>query len=241
MRYLLGLFVALLLAGAAQAGVLKLEPTSDYGVIAIEVEPGGPMASANGGYRLNIGAFSPEAHAFNANPFGGWASLGVLGKTPTAGGYYLAKAKPGAYALLGLSVKNWGVCYNGDSQTFEVKPGQVTFLGRYDPQPSLIDLSLAVQSGRLSSVARGTDVLYIFDTPRLALTPPAQLESWRPALEDWLKAEKPDVQAPVVVADLTPTHFNTGRDAFGLQRICGGYYAKHDKGAGPQAEKAPSP
>lgn len=229
---------ATLAGGAALAGQPKLDPASDYGLVALEIEPGGPMAAANGGYQLNIARFSPQEHASLANPLGGWVNLGRVGGKNQPRAYYLAKAKPGSYVLLSMSVMNWGVCYNADSRTFDVKAGEVTFIGRYDPASSLMELSQAVGSGALPSYARSTDINYLFDSSRPGLTAPEQLEPWRPGLEAWLKAERPGVTAPVVAAQVTPTHFNTGRDAFGLQRICGGYYAKKDKA--PAADgKAP--
>ncbi|MGR4865228.1 hypothetical protein [Caulobacter sp. LARHSG274] len=141
----------MLISGAAQAGAPKLDASSNYGLIALEIEPGGPMVAANGGYTLNMGTFSPQEHAFTTTPFSGWASLNKVGKTGGPRAYYLAKAKPGAYAFLSMSVKNWGVCYNADSQTFDVKAGEVTFIGRYDPRDSLVELGQAVSSGQFPS------------------------------------------------------------------------------------------
>lgn len=239
MSRVLGMWAVLtaLLGGTAHAGAVKLDPASGYGLIAIEVEPGGPQATANGGYALNIARFSPQEHAATANSFGGWASLTGVGKMNQDRTYYLAKAKPGSYAVLSLSVKGWGVCYNADSRTFDVKAGEVAFIGRYDPRDSLMELNRAVQSGRLPSMAKVSDINFLFDTSRVALTPPDQLESWRREFEAWLKSEHPGVTAPIAAAQVTETHFNTGRDALGLRRICGGYYAKKDKP--PSEAKAP--
>lgn len=231
MSRILGMLAVLLalLGGSAHAGALKLSSSSDYGLIAVEIEPGGQMAAANGGYALNMARFSPEEHASLANSFGGWASLTGVGKMNQIRGYYLTKAKPGSYVFMSLAVKSWGVCYNGDTQTFDVKAGEVTFVGRYDPRDSLVELSEAVRHGRLPSMAKTTDINFLFDASRLVLTPAEQLEPWRPELEAWLKNEQPGVNAPIVAAKVVPTHFNTGRDAFGMRRICGGYYAKKDK------------
>jgi hypothetical protein len=242
MSRIMGLLAALvaLLGGAAHAGAVKLDSSADYGLIAVEVEPGGPMAAANGGYTLNIARFSPQEHAATANSFGGWASLTGVGKMNQDRTYYLAKAKPGSYAVLSLSVKAWGVCYNGDTRTFDVKAGEVTYVGRYDPRDSLTELSQAVRSGRLPSMAKVSDINFLFDTSRVALVPPEQLEPWRREFEAWLKSEHPGVTAPIVAAPITATHFNTGRDALGLRRICGGYYAKKDK-TPTDDEKAPQP
>ncbi len=226
LRTLLGIALASALAGSvAQAATPNFTEVSDYGLIVFEIEPGGDVAAANGGFALRLGSFSPEDQVIKIGSFTPPPTIGVAsqGSPPP---YYMAKAKPGIYAIQGLSIRNWGVCFNGDSRSFEVKPGRVTFVGRLAPRESLNALGQAVRSGQLASSARQGDVLYVFDTPRLALTPAEGIESWQANLKAWLDTGGGRISAPVVAAELTATHFNTGRDAFGLKRICGGYYAK---------------
>ncbi len=226
-RNLLG--VALTLACAtssvAQAATRNFTEASDYGLIVFEIEPGGDLARANGGFALLLGNFSPEDQVIKIGSFTPPPTIGVASQDDPPP-YYMAKAKPGIYAVQGLSILNWGVCFNGDSRSFEVKPGRVTFVGRLAPRENLNALGQAVRSGQLASSARQGDVLYLLDTPRLALTAAEGVESWQTNLRAWLDTGGRRINAPVVAAELSTTQFNTGRDAFGLKRICGGYYAK---------------
>jgi hypothetical protein len=221
----LALVLALTTPAVARAAAPKFTETSDYGLIVLEIEPGGDIAAANGGFALRLGSFSPEDQVIKIGSFSPPPTIGVSsqGSPPP---YYMAKAKPGIYAIQGLAIRNWGVCFNGDSRSFEVKPGQVTSVGRLAPAENLDALGAAVRSGQLAGSARQGDVLYLFDTPRLALTPAAEIAAWQANLQAWLDTGGGRIAAPVVAAELRTTHFNTGRDALGLKRICGGYYAK---------------
>ncbi len=218
-------FLALATSATVRAATPNFTEASDYGLIVFQIEPGGPLAESNGGFGLQLGNFSPEDQVIKIGSFLPPPAIGVSSKGDLPP-YYMAKARPGIYAIQSLSILNWGVCFNGDTRSFEVKPGRVTFIGRLAPAENLDALGAAVRSGQLSNSARQGDVLYLFDTPRLALTPAVEIASWQTDLKAWFDTGGGRINAPLVAADLTATHFNTGRDAFGLKRICGGYYAK---------------
>lgn len=224
-----------MLAAPASAGPAKLTPQSDYGLIAVEAEPASILRPGFG-YDLNIVSYSVEEGRFTHNSFKGWAHIRDIGKEPGKR-YYLRKAKPGVYGVLSASIFAWGTCFNGGSFAFDVQPGKVTFIGRFAGGVHSAQLLEAVDRGQLPRSAGRNEFAYLFDEPRPALTGPDALEDWRGGLEAYLKAEEPQVSGEIVPATLTPIVFNTGSDAFGARKLCGGYYAK---AAGPQTSPAPA-
>lgn len=236
-RHLASATVALALslaaAAPATAALAKLTPQSDYGLIAVEVTPVEGLAPGRA-YSLNIARYSREEGRFTQNSFSGWAQFDKLGKE-AGKTYYLRKTKPGTYGLLSVSLSAWGTCFDGGSVVFDVQPGKVTFIGRYDASQNLGEVTDAVRTGVLPRVTGANALEYIFGVSRPSLTPPGEMADWNTGFGEWLKTAEPGVTGEVVAADLTPITFNTGTDAFGIQRICGGYYAK------PKVPAASSP
>ena len=227
MRRLLLAFAAPL--ALAACATTPAEQTWDIhgkrGLVVIEAEPVGPLLRESAAYELGIGAFSPETGQFRIAAFGGWVSTGAMGEGPNARRYFIGAAEPGTYAIQELRVTHWGACFNGGTKMFDVVPGTVTFVGRIDPNPSI----LAIVRGHLPRYAHQSDYYYVFDTPRPTLTPPDQLPGWEAGVKEHL-AGLPAANAPLRAAELRDASFNPGRDVFGIQKLCGGYYAK-PKGA----------
>lgn len=224
----LAAIMTLLSAAPAVAANFNLKPTDSYGLIAFHALP--PDLRGEQTYSLAISVYAPDQNLMKANPFSGYVIPRDLGKNQVKETLYLAKAKPGIYGLMGLSIREtWGVCYNAKTVSFEVKPGAVTYIGRLDPNPALDAIFGAVASGLLPQATSSRP--YLFDDYAPDLTPPDQVQSWEADLNSFLAAQQPGVTAPAVAADLRPAHFATGRDAFGVTRICGGYYAKPSKAA----------
>jgi hypothetical protein len=197
------------------------DPAGKQGLVVVEAEPVGPILREHAAYDLGIGAFSPETGQFHAGPLGGWVWTGAMGKGPNARRYFIGAAQPGTYAIQQILVGHWGVCFNGGTKMFDVAPGAVTFVGRIDPNPSL----LAIMRGHLPTLARQGQYFYVFDTPRPALTTPEQNPGWEAELKTYLSA-LPAANAPLRAAVLRDATFNTGRDLFGISKLCGGYFAK---------------
>jgi hypothetical protein len=80
---------------------------------------------------------------------------------------------------------------------------------------------MAIASGRLS--LRQGSLAHFFDgvtPPRL--TPGSEADL--PQVLAVMRATMPKTTAVPTLATFEPARFGTGRDLFGTQRICGGYY-----------------
>jgi hypothetical protein len=215
---------------AACAGVPKdvqFDSSAKQGLIVIETEPPTGILRAQSEYALSVSSFSLEEGRFTSNPFKGWANIGGIGKAQTERGFIVGRAAPGVYAIQALTVGgHWGVCFNGGSYAFEVKPGEVTYLGVLEPRGHLVEIMT------LPQLARSNEFFYVFDRPKPALKPADPAGEWKPRVRAFLDKNYPGVAAEPAAAALTPVTFNTGKDAFGLQKLCGGYYAKPAKVSG---------
>lgn len=226
----IGLLAVLLLlvgAGAVSARPVTFTPSANNALIVIEAEPADDVMLRGASYMLGITAFAPDTHVLSNSNFHGWAGMS-LGKNQHQRQYYLRTVAPGTYAFQAIGVQMWNVCFNGSTLAFTIRPGEALFLGRLDPHESLREIQFGVASGQMPKSGHRTDYFYLFDAPRPPLLAPENLGDWRPGLEAFLKSEHPGVTAQIQPAAYVETHFNTGRDLFGLQRVCGGYYAKGD-------------
>lgn len=212
-------------ACAATPKDISISPASDIGLVVFEVEPTEDLRDS-ALYNLGVTAFDPASGKLTANFFGGWAGIDPQSAAISERSYLVGQAKPGAYALTDLRLGQWGICYNNGTVRFDVRPGEVVFVGRYNPNPSLTELSQAVRSGKLPPRATQTQFFYLFDTPRPDLTPPDRVEGWREGVQTYLAANFPNVSAPLTPAVHTPAVFGTGRSLDGTNKLCGGYYAK---------------
>jgi hypothetical protein len=224
----------LLAACAATPKDIAITPTSDKGLIVVEVEPP-QILNAYSQYTLSIQAYDPATQRLTSNFFGGWAGIDPQSAAVQKRTYLVGQAKPGTYALTALEVSIWGVCYNGGTMHFDVRPGTVTFVGRFDPNPSLTELFMAAQTGKIPSVGNQYSRFYLFDESRPDLTPPADVEGWEANVTAYLAANYPNVAAPIVQAALGPAEFGTGRSLDGTLKLCGGYYVKDRAPEAPPA------
>lgn len=216
---LAGLTLALALnPGAASAKAWKLTSQSKYGLIAVQIPPPGDLFVPGGSYELQFMNYDPQRHSFEVNSFYGWAQISVNATKPYER-FRLRNARPGFYALRSTTVLSaWGSCFNGGSYYFEVKPGQVTYVGVYDPRRNIDEVRDAVRTGRLPGSASGSQQFFVVDTPRPTLTLPADDPKGLTDLAAWLRAEQPGVEGQPIAADMTPTTFGyrTGGGLFGM-------------------------
>ena len=224
MLRLLGILCAALAVAACTAvpkDTAFTAATSDRGLVVVEAEPAETVLRPGGSYTLTAVTFDPAQGVLTANSFAGHGVFfNEMGKNQVGRTYYVGRAPPGLYAVSDLTHQaRWHACFNGGTQYFTVRPGEVTFLGRLDPVPAL--RALAGTRSWLSS----SDHEYVFDTPRFEITPPDQIPGWEASLKSFLAGEYPNVNAPLVAAKLTPTTFNTGSSLLG-GRVCGGYFAR---------------
>jgi hypothetical protein len=215
----LALAAALLMAApcAAQAKGLAFDAAAKDGLIVVEADPARPVL-LGGSYSLEMSRYA-DGQLLTGTFKGGWVTLKGMGKNQADRRFFIARAAPGDYALSSLSLKGtWYACYNSDTVAYTVRPGEVTFIGRFNPIPSLREIAIMTPSVSINSRS-----YYVLDTPRPAITPPGALAGWNEALAGYLASEQPDVHAPVVAATLRSVSFQTGRSLFG-ERVCYGYF-----------------
>lgn len=220
---LAGIVCALLLtACAAVPKDIAMDAQSREGLLLIEVaEPKAPVREYPQ-FSVSVAQYSPTMGRLAANSFDGWASVNSA-NTASGKTWLVGRAEPGTYVVSALTHQaTWHSCFNAGTRMFEIQPGQVHFLGRIDPNPAL--MAIAVE---LPSLSMNSQHFYAMDKT-LPFVAPTDLPNWRADAEQYLRTAYPGVTAPITEVTSTEATFNTGRDAFGLKRVCGGYYAKRD-------------
>lgn len=209
-------------ASAAKPAEIAITPSSPGAVLILKA-PNLPQAPTfRTAYRLALHSYDPAEQKMVGGPFGGGALFQARPKD-FVDGYLILEVKPGTYAFESFSQQDyWALCFNGGSYRFTVKPGEVLYLGEFDAAAHAVELqTLAVTSGRTST--RNSNPVHFFDTVTPPIFAPAD-EAAMSAVAAMVKARMPRTTVAPKAAALTPARFGTGKDLFGLQRICGGYY-----------------
>lgn len=226
MRTLVG-FLALACASAASAeqnaAKIAITSQSDRGAIVLRApDLPKPMGSYISSYKIGFKVYDPANQAIRGGPFGGNV---LLAARPSlfANGYLVSDVKPGTYVITDFSRQDlWALCFHDNSVQFTIKPGEVLYLGDFDARYHVMELKLmAVSSGR--TTLRQGNLAHFFDgvsPPRLTPGTEADL----PPVAAAMRATMPRTTVVPTLAKYSPARFGTGRDLFGLQRICGGYY-----------------
>ena len=206
-----------------RAAKIVITPTSPMGAIVFK-SPDLPRPNANylSSYKLGFKAYDPEAQSLRGGPFGGGASLSVR-PSLFAQGYIVSDLKPGTYVVTDFSRQDkWALCFHDNSVAFTLKPGEVLYLGDFAAAAHLFELErMAISSGKTSLSQYG--LAHFFDNvspPSFAPGGPAELA----AVAAMMKTHMPRTTVAPKPVQFTPARFGTGRDLFGTQRICGGYY-----------------
>lgn len=179
-----------------------------------------PAPSFKSAYKLGLSVYDPENQSMKGGPYGGKAVFEAQPKK-FVNGYLMLAVKPGTWVFQDFSQQDsWALCFQDDSRQFTVSAGEVVYLGEFDARAHARDLqNIAVGTGR----ARTTSFEHFFDhitPPRIAPIGEAELDAVRATLA----ARAPKTTAPLRAAVYSPARFGTGRDLFGMSRICGGYY-----------------
>ena len=182
-------------------------------------------------YVIGISAYDPVARQLKSGTFsGGWADIEVKRMKPEreAVEYFIRKVKPGSYVFRDVSQQTaWANCFHAQTFQFEVKAGEVLYLGAFDGPAAVLQLQAnVVRSGRLS-VQQGNVAHYFDGVPAPPLLPADEAAVAQAQAE--VKAELPAMTSPVRAAKISPATFGTGKDLFGLQRVCGGWHKKKGK------------
>ena len=216
-------FVALAVPAAAARNPdrIAITPASANAVIILKAELLPIPPSYRTSYRINLKRYDPAAQRMLGGPFAG-ATFAAT-RSSFVDGYLILEVQAGTYAFQDMSRQDfWALCFNDGSLQFTVRPGEVLYLGEMNVRRHVAELQqLAVLTGRLSS--RNNQPVHFFD----GVTPPdfgpidaASLA----AVAAVVRARMPRTTVAPTAVEFAPARFGTGRDLFGLQRICGGYY-----------------
>lgn len=91
-----------------------------------------PAPSMQSAYKLALSAYDPVEEKLLGGPYAGGA-LFEAKKKNFINGYLVATIKPGRWTFQSYSQQDiWALCFNVASWQFEVKPGEVIYLGELD-------------------------------------------------------------------------------------------------------------
>lgn len=202
---------------------LELAPGAETALMVIKTDWWQPAPNMQSAFRLWFSVFDPVEQKLLGKPFGGSAVFEAKQKN-FVDGYLIAEIKPGRWVFQSYSQQDsWSLCFNAASWDFEVKPGEVIYLGPFDAIVHRFQLTQrAVQSGR--TTIRGSGFVTFFDLPA-APSVGAIDDDALAKVREMLKLNAPNVTAPVRAAELKATKFGTGSTLFG-ERVCGGYAVK---------------
>lgn len=226
MTAMLGLSLCLAV-GTKGADAKKPEETiltaeSETALIVMKSEMWQPAPSMKSAYKLLLSAYDPQEAKLLGGPFAGGA-LFEAQKKKFFGGYLMASIKPGRWVFQSYSQQDkWALCFNAKTWQFDVKPGEVVYLGEFDAAAHRNQLTMqAVSSGQVSISGYGfADFFDLPDAPQFKPIDEKQLADMKAALTSY--ASK--VTAPVRAVEYSPAQFGTGSTLF-AERKCGGYFS----------------
>jgi hypothetical protein len=214
------MLVAATPASAHDAAKIAITATSKDALIIIKTPSLPPAPTFKTAYRLGLSVYDAENQAMKGGPWGGKATFQAQPKKFVEG-YLMLTVKPGTWVYQDFSQQDfWALCFQDSSLQFDVKAGEVVYLGAFDAAAHARDLQLtAIRTGRTSTKS----IEHFFDNitaPRLAPISEGDLANVRVVLA----ANAPKTTAPLRAAVYSPARFGTGSDLFGMSRNCGGYY-----------------
>lgn len=216
-------FSALVLTACGTTDITKASLTADSPKAGILLKISAPSSPKS---QLNLNQASKTSDDGSYELSGGLriANFGGFKLNEPRSGYVFTLIEPGTYVVKSFSQQGyWGLCFKEDTYVFDVKPGHITLIGEYNPRQDVRALSQRVaSSGNLST---GGEVYHYFDNiqaPEIASATTEDLTAAKAYVEKFA----PEMDAPVINADITPAKFLTGRDAFGKPICQPGYYTK---------------
>ena len=133
------------------------EKAADTATVVIKTEWWQPAPSMQSAYRLILSVYDPDSEKLLGKPFGGSVVFAAQ-KKKLVQGYLIERIKPGRWVFQSYSQQDkWSLCFNAKSLQFEVKPGQIVYLGEFDALRERAELTVeAMRSGKGS--LRGSDL-----------------------------------------------------------------------------------
>jgi hypothetical protein len=143
---------------------------------------------------------------------------------------FIAKTIPsGTYVFYYFSKQlRWSVCFHAATSYFTIRPGQLLYLGEFDPKPHIAELTRNVLRFGDRRI-RGEDYRdYFEDISPPHISPPDGSEASMAEARDFVASEMPKVKVAIQPVHYTPTKFGTGYTLL-AKKTCGGYSHKSVK------------
>lgn len=230
MLRMITLCLLLTLVGCGQdPGEIALTSNSPDAVILMRVLP-----NADEHYSLAIQRFDPNALQFDR----GFMSGTFINAWKNPAPQFVAKTvEPSVYAFQSFDRQlNWALCFHRDTLYFRIRPGQILYLGTFDPNFHLAELQLNVQSHGDEVLTRGSGVRHYLENispPRIL--PPTTSGADFAEAQKFIATSMPQVRAGLQPAAYTRTRFGVGYNLMG-QRYCGSFLADDIRPQKPQAQ-----
>jgi hypothetical protein len=221
-------------APAQSAKDLAVNPQSPTALLVLQADWWEPAPNMQSAFKLSLAKFDPVEERLLSLPYGDSVLFEAKWKQ-MVDGYLVEAVKPGRWVVLSYSQQDkWALCFNATSVQFDVAPGEIIFLGRFDSLAHRQQLTeKAIASGRVSlSSSSFADFFDLPEGPRFAPVDEAELTRVR----RMLATRAPQATAPVRAVAFSPARFGTGSTLF-AQRRCGGYFttgAKKPKSGEPK-------
>jgi hypothetical protein len=214
----IGLMTVAPMASAKNPEQMALAPESPTALVVLKTDFWTPAADMKSAYKLWMTGYDAEAGKQAAG-----SAVFEAQKKKLFNGYLMAPIKPGRWVFQSYAQQDkWALCFNARSWQFEVKAGEVVYLGQFDALAHRKQLEeAAILSGKVAFSGYG--FADFFDLPDAPLFKPVD-DKQVADLRDALAMFAPRVTAPVRAATFSPAAFGTGSTLF-AERKCGGYFA----------------
>ncbi|MDC7683694.1 hypothetical protein PQU92_10420 [Asticcacaulis sp. BYS171W] len=184
-------------------------------------EEGKPFANVG---VLTAGSFDSATQGNKLTPFSGWLTWYMIDDPVTRQRFLVGQVNAGEVALYDFMTDRLGVCFNSGTLSFTVEEGKTYFIGSFDPKPYIREINDVMSENRLALAMSQAPMIYLFDRKLEHFTLPAETPDGL-GQATTLVANLKQPTREIVVPELRPTTFFTGRDAFGVNKLCRGYYS----------------
>lgn len=223
------LFMALAGPSSAQSrDKLVLAPDSSTAMIVIKTDWWQPATEMQSAFKILLSTYDPEQAKLGSAPgFAGGGALIEVKRKKLIGGYLIMPIKPGRWVYQAYQQQDkWTLCFNAATLQFDVKPGEVVYLGEFDGFAHRDWLTRKVRTSGRGTIS-GYGFVDFFDLEGPPTIKPID-DAGIAAVNTMLATQAPQVSAPVRAAIYTPATFGTGSTLF-AERRCGGYFVKGAK------------